>query len=481
MFSGGFREFQLLYYSLNFKAFMFSLAFREAMALSSFCLPHAYRAYRNRKSEGGEMPRGRITKRAVDALQCPAGRDRDFLWDDALAGFGVAAFPTGRKVYVAQYRQNGRSRRANIGEHGRLTPDEARSQAKTILGAVETGADPIAERRAAREAPTFGEVARDFLALHVAVKRKPRTFQAYDVLLRKHIVPAIGGARIAEVRRADVARLHSRMSGAPGAANRTIALVSAIWNWAARRQIVSFDANPAKGLERNRETRSERFLTTNEFARLGSALAEGETTGLPYAVDETKPGAKHAPKPDKRRSKLDPFAVAAIRLLILTGARLREILDAQWQHVDCERGIIFLQDSKTGKKPVYLSAAAQAVLADLPRIEGNPHVIAGAKDGAPRADLKKPWRAVTRAAGLSGVRLHDLRHSFASIGAGASMGLPVIGKLLGHSQAATTHRYAHLDADPMRRAAETISATIDAAMRGEKAGNIVALAKGKTR
>ena len=104
------------------------------------------------------MPSGRITKRAVDALQCPAGRDRDFLWDDALAGFGVAAFPTGKKVYVAQFRKDGRSRRVAIGEHGRLTPDEARSQAKTILGAVETGADPIAERRAAREVRTFREV-----------------------------------------------------------------------------------------------------------------------------------------------------------------------------------------------------------------------------------------------------------------------------------------------------------------------------------
>jgi integrase len=132
--------------------------------------------------------------------------------------------------------------------------------------------------------------------------------------------------------------------------------------------IVSFDANPPKGLERNRETRSERFLTTNEFARLGSALAEGEGAGLPYEVDETKPNSKHAPKADKRRVKLDPFAVAAIRLLILTGARVREILDAKWQQVDMERGVIFLPDSKTGKKPVYLSAAAQAVLAALPRI-----------------------------------------------------------------------------------------------------------------
>src|SRR5208283_5991191 len=214
---------------------------------------------------------------------------------------------------------------------------------------------------------------------------------------------------------------------------------------------------------------------TGEFARLGAALEEGETIGLSYSVDETKRGAKHAPKAKNRRVKLDPFAIAAIRLLILTGARLREILDARWSQVDFERGILFLADSKTGRKPVYLSAAAQAVLASLPRIEGNPHIIAGAKDGAPRVDLKKPWAAVKRAAGLEGVRLHDLRHSFASVGAGASMGLPIIGKLLGHSQAATTARYAHLDADPLRRAVDTIGATISAAMDGKKGALILPL------
>jgi integrase len=170
--------------------------------------------------------------------------------------------------------------------------------------------------------------------------------------------------------------------------------------------------------------------------------------------------------------------------LILTGARLREILHAQWQQVDFQRGVIFLADSKTGKKPIYLSAAALAILAALPRIEGNPHVIAGARDGAPRADLKKPWAAVCRAAGLEGLRLHDLRHSFASVGAGASMGLPIIGKLLGHTQAATTARYAHLDADPLRRAADTIGATIAAAMEGGRGGEVVPIAgskKGRAR
>jgi integrase len=145
--------------------------------------------------------------------------------------------------------------------------------------------------------------------------------------------------------------------------------------------------------------------------------------------------------------------------------------------VDFQRGVIFLADSKTGKKPIYLSTAALAILAALPRIEGNPHVIAGAKDGRPRSDLKKPWASVCRAAGLGGLRLHDLRHSFASFGAGASLGLPIIGKLLGHTQAATTQRYAHLDADPLRRAVDTIGATITAAMKGNKGGDLVPLRK----
>jgi integrase len=431
--------------------------------------------------EARAVPQGRITKRAVDALQCQAGKDRGFLWDDALAGFGVAAFPTGRKVYVVQYRQNGRSRRVTIGEHGRLTPGEARSQAKQLLGAVETGADPIEERRAARAVRNFGEIADDFMRLHVAAKRKGRTHRTYEVLLKKHLRPVFGASRMADIRRVDVARMHSSMVDAPGAANRAVALFSAIWNWAARHDEAVFADNPARGLERNREARKERFLTSDELARLGAALAEGETIGLLYEVDEAGPKAKHAAREENRRVRLDPFAVAAIRLLILTGARLREILDAQWSQADFERGILFLSDSKTGAKPVYLSAAAQAVLAALPRIEGNPHIIAGARDGAPRADLKKPWAAVCRAAGLDGVRLHDLRHSFASFGAGASLGLPIIGKLLGHSQAATTHRYAHLDADPLRRAVETIGATISAALGRVKGADVLPFGKSARR
>jgi integrase len=288
-----------------------------------------------------------------------------------------------------------------------------------------------------------------------------------------------GGIKAEALTQGQVAALHSKFKESPFAANRFLAVISKCFAWGSGRGLLpEGHINPARGVERYKEHSRERFLTSEELSRLGDALREGETVGLTYEIDETKPKARHAPKVDKRRTKLDPFAAAAIRLLILTGARLREILDAKWQHADFERGILFLPDSKTGPKPVYLGAAALTILASLPRLEGNPHIIAGMKDGAPRADLKKPWAAVTRAAGLKGLRIHDLRHSFASVGAGASLGLPIIGKLLGHSQPSTTARYAHLDADPMLRAAEAIGSTIAAAM-SSPSRNVVPLGKSR--
>jgi integrase len=419
----------------------------------------------------------KITKRAVDGLECPANRDRVFIWDEALSGFGVAAFPSGKKVYVAQYRQDGRSRRLALGDHGRLTPEEARSLAKKTLGAVEGGADPIAKRKEGRAVRTFREVADDFLTMHVEGKRKARTAEEYRRLMTKHVYPALGAMRVADVRRADIVRLHAKMAGMPVNANRALAVISSVWSWAARRDEVSAIANPVRGIERYPEQGRERFLTGEELARLGDTLREAETIGLGWSVDDSSPLAKHTPKAN-RRAIADPHAVAAIRLLILTGARLREILGLQWSQVDSERGMAFLPTSKTGKKTIYLSAAALAVLANVPRVKDALYVIAG-KGAGQRVDLKRPWASVTRAARLEGLRIHDLRHSFASVGAGASFGLPIIGKLLGHSQPATTARYAHLDADPMRRAVDTIGATISAAMdrapQGENASNVVSI------
>ncbi len=403
----------------------------------------------------------------MDALVCPAGKDRIFLWDLALSGFGVAAFASGKKVYVAQYRQNGRSRRATIGEHGRLTPEQARTAAKQLLGDATRGIDTIGRKKAARSIPTFRQIAAEYIAGHVEAKRKPRTAEGYEALLRLHILPAIGAVRITELRRRHIGAMHSEIES-KGAANRAVSLTSAILNFAAgEHDGLELPPNPAKGIIRNPEKGRERFLSDDELARLGAVLALAETTGLPWESDPAKPGAKHAPKPEHRVRVIDPFAIAAIRLLILTGARMREILDARWDWLDSERGFLNLPDSKTGRKVVFLSDAALAVFAALPRIEENPFIIAGLAEGRPRADLHAPWRAVRKGAELDGVRLHDLRHSFASVGAGAGLGLPIIGKLLGHASPAMTARYSHFGADPVRRAANAIGDTITAAMAGK--------------
>jgi integrase len=422
--------------------------------------------------------RARITKRLVDGLK-PTGADY-YAFDTDTVGFAVRVRATGGMSYIVQYKAgSGRgapARRVTLGGVGKMTPEQARAAARKILGSVAQGKDPAADKANERRSLPLGDVIQAFFAEHAEAKRKASTAAWYRGGLQRIVKPALGGMNPGKVTRQDVARLHSSLRETPVQANRVLAMIGALYGFAASAGYVPEGYNPARGIEKFPERARERFLTSEELSRLGDALREGETIGLTYEVDETKPKAKHAPKADNRRVKLDPFATAAIRLLVLTGARLREILNARWEHVDFERGAIFLPDSKTGRKTLYMSAPALEVLACLPRLEGNPFVIAGAKDGAHRADLKKPWSAVTRASGLNGVRIHDLRHSFASIGAGASLGLPIIGKLLGHSQAATTHRYAHLGADPVRRAAETIGATIAAAM-DNRAAHVQPLAK----
>ena len=419
----------------------------------------------------------KLTKRSVDAL---FPRQKQYIeYDTELKGFGVAVYPSGIKSWVCEYRPHGGGRgtakkRVTLGKVTQLPPEQARKTAADMLAAVRLGGDPALEKAERRASVTVGELIDFFDAQYVGPMLKPGTAVSHRIALEE-LRRAHGVLKATALTRSHVATLHFRMADRPYAANRAAAVWSKAFAWAAARGIIPEEHNPVKGLKKYREQGRERFLTVDELGRLGVALAEGETVGLPYEVDDTKPNAKHAPKADKRRVKLDPYAVAALRLLLLTGARLREILHAKWEQVDVGRGVIFLADSKTGKKPIYLSAAAQAVLAALPRLEANPYVIAGAGDGAPRSDLKKPWAALTRAANLRGVRIHDLRHSFASFGAGASLGLPIIGKLLGHSQAATTNRYAHVGADPMRRAVETIGATIAAAMEGKRGAEIVQL------
>lgn len=406
----------------------------------------------------------RITKKLVDALR--PGSAEYTVWDRDLTGFGIRVRPHGSMSYVAVYRAgHGRKapvRKLTISAVGKVTPDEARALARTALGAAAHGRDPATEKSASRRSMTVREFADAFLNEHVTPKLKGRTAEGYAAALRVHVVPELGTVKADQLTRAAVTRLHLQLGGTPSAANYVRAVIGSMYGFGQRCGYVPEGCNPAARIVRYKEQGRERFLTAQEFARLGEALREAETVGLPWEIDAAKPTAKHAPRNENRRTVFSPFAVAAVRLLLLTGCRLREILDLEWAHVDTERGMLFLRDSKTGRKAVVLNAPALAVLDALPRL--GRFVVPGNEPNRPRHDLQKVWIAVRKRAGLEDVRLHDLRHTFASIGVGSSLGLPIVGKLLGHTQSATTARYAHLDNDPVRRASEQIGRDIDVAL-----------------
>jgi integrase len=418
--------------------------------------------------------RFRLTKEVVD---CATPRAAPY-WDTALSGFGLRVGHTGTKTFFVRYRPKGTGRTGpkrfyTIGKYGPLTPDQARNRAKEVLGQVAAGQDPAVALAEARHAITIADLAARYLQ-EVELKRKEATADLYKGYLDRYVIPEIGRLKAETISRASIAKLHMKIGKHhPVAANRTLAVVSSMFAFAEKRDLLPVGhINPAKGVEKFPETPRERYLTTEELERLGSAIREAETSGIPWEVDEAKPTAKHVPKND-RQTVISPFAAAAIRLLLFTGCRLREVLDLRWSEVDFERGMLHLPDSKTGKKSVVLNAPALAVLAALPR--AGDYVIAGDNPTQPRADLHRPWRIVSHRAGLNGLRIHDLRHGFASVGAGSGLGLPIIGKLLGHRSTDTTQRYAHLDADPLRRASNTIGVTIAAALDGRPSGDVVRL------
>ena len=395
----------------------------------------------------------KLTNRTVAATR---PRDRDvFVWDDELPGFGLRVKPSGVKSYVIQYRnRHNDSRRITIGRHGVIGPEKARRKAKKMLADVQDGADPATERKDDREALTVAELAEKYLREHAAPHKKPRSVEEDQRLLRLHVLPALGRKKVAGITRADITGLHHAMRDTPGAANRTLALVSKMLNLAEKWGLRPDGSNPCRHVDRYPERKMERFLSVDELGRLGAVLAEAERTAT------------------ELRS-----VIAAVRLLMFTGARLGEILNLEWSHVDFEWSCLRLPESKTGAKVIHLNAPALEVLNGIER-DGSPWVIAGRDPDKPLVNLRKPWHRIRKAAGLDNVRLHDLRHSFASVGAAGGLSLPMIGALLGHTQAATTQRYAHLAADPLKQAADMIGERIRAAING-KSGEVVPLDRPK--
>ena len=377
------------------------------------------------------MARKKITARSVRAL----GPGEE-IWDTQLPGFG-ARRQKERVSFVIRLRlPNGQRRLKTIGFYGGLTPEQARRQAVAIRGAVVRGEDPFRTRRSL----TVAEAAKEFTRDHLA-KLKPRTRESYTALLERHILPAMGRLAIEAVERHHVTRLHNAMATTPRQANYMLSVLSKFMSWAEVKGYRPQHSNPTAGITRYVETKREVFLQDADYKRLGKALDEEKARGG------------------------NTFVVAAIRLLAFTGARLGEILGLKWEHVDLERRMIFLPDSKTGGKPILLNEAAYEVLASLPRLADNPYVLCGRKSGRPLVNLQKPWRRIRARAGLDHVRLHDLRHSFASLAARQGASLREIGFLLGHRQAQTTQRYAHLVAEDLRQTNEQIGRHMDVLLR----------------
>lgn len=379
--------------------------------------------------------RCRVTKAVVDSLiQGETARD------DKLPGFGVRR-QRGRPIYFLQKRINGRVRWLTIGPHGApWTPELARKEAYRLLGAIAEGENPATERQMRLDNPTLAEAFALFREDHLPTV-KSATATRYEVLFRLHILPLLGTHRVSDISRQDIQRLHRKLADIEASANYAVAVMSKLMNWCEDHGYRPENSNPCRRVKKFRPVKRERFLSKEELGRLGETLRSLEATGVE-----------------------GPFVIAAIRLLIFTGARMGEILTLRWTFVDFDRKFLALPDSKTGQKYINLNSFALEVLSSMPRVQGNPFVIVGRNEGARLINLEKPWRRIRKAAGIDDVRIHDLRHSFASFAADTGGSLRMIGKLLGHTQPQTTDRYAHLTDDPVRQLNERVGTSLATAM-----------------
>jgi integrase len=437
------------------------------------------------------MPTTKITKETVKTAE--ARSQRYIIFDATVPGFGLRVFPSGKKSWIFAYRPHpggaGTPKKtALIGTVDDFTPDAARKVADAMRVTVKTGGDPQAAKVDERKAVTVKELAADFIARHVTPKRAASTAILYQDALDRIVVPKLGARKARAVKGHDIAALHQELADTPYQANRVLAIISAMYGWAASRPValVPEGTNPTRGLERFSEKRRGDVLPFDDLARLFATIRQAETEGLPWKLNPSGK-VKHLARPEARVTKIGSHAAAAMRLLIFTGMRLREVLNLRWTDIDFERGLIVLETHKTarktGAKAIVLNSYALDILGGIERV--GVYVIAGENAGQegekPRPDLKRPWAMVRAAAGLSDLRLHDLRHNFGGFGAGAGLGLPIIGKLLGHTQPQTTDRYSHLDSDPVRRATNAIGNRLAEAMREPKPGdgrNVVPLKRG---
>lgn len=412
-----------------------------------------------------------ITKRTVDAAK-PSGK-RYVIWDSELSGFGMRVETSGAKCFFVRYRAEGGGRSAaqrlvTIGRYGVLTPDEARKQAKTLLGGVAKGEDPGQERREKRLEMKIDALV-DLYELEGCViqrgKRqgqpmKPATKKNTINRLRNHVVPLLGHKRATEVNAGDIERFVRDVTagktnrdekvgprkriivrGGEGAARKVARDLSAVFSFAIRREIVA--RNPCETAAiRKTDNQNERYLNLDEITRLGNALDELEQDGV------------------------NPKAVGIARLWALTGCRHKEIAGLRWSEVNLEEGLLEFSDSKSGKSVRPLGAAAQLLIKKLPRKAGSPFLFPAERGEGYYQGTKRIWAKAMKKAQLVGVTPHTLRHTIGSTAISTGEPLALTGAILGHSNPRSTAIYAHVQNDPSRRAANRVSKKIAAALKG---------------
>jgi integrase len=392
------------------------------------------------------------------------------LWDAKVAGFGVRRQKSEARTYLIKTRLKNRQRWFTIGRHGSpWTPETARREALRVLGNVAEGQDLAAIRDEEKAAATVAQLCDLYLKdaeggkilTKFGVPKKSSTIATDSGRIERHIKPLLGKKQVKDIVLDDVKRFMNDVAtgktaadvktgprgraiveGGRGTATRTVGLLGGIFSYAIDKGMRSDGVNPVRGIKRFPDKKEDRFLTTADFGKLGAAMVKAEAEGE------------------------SAYGLAGIRLLIFTGCRKSEILTLKWEHVDFENECLRLPDSKTGQKVVMLGTPALDILNELRRLQGNSYVLPGTRKGGYLVGLPKVWARIKSSAGLDWATLHILRHSFASHGAGAGLGLPVIGRLLGHKDAATTARYAKVDIDPARAAATKISTEIYDALQG---------------
>lgn len=379
-----------------------------------------------------------LTKRLIESLT-PSKKDI-LIWDDKLSGFGVKITPTGRKVYLLKYRTlDGRQRKPTIGIHGHITCEQAREIAFEWLGQKAKGKDPSKERQNQRQSPTVSDLCDRYMKEHSKIHKKKRSSALDEFYIEKYIKSNLGALKTISVTQADISKFHTGMKSTPTQANRILQTLSKMFNLAETWNLRTAHSNPVIGIKRYKEQSKERFLTSEEIQNLVRVLDESEI--------------------DKSESI---YFLNLIRLLIHTGARVSEIKTAKWEWIDFENGLLNLPDSKTGKKIIYLSPAAIDILKKTPRIKDNPHIIVGQVEGNCLNNEQKPWRRVRKLAKLDELRIHDIRHTFASLCIEQGYSLQMVAKLLGHADTRMSERYAHLTKTSIQEAVASVGNLINA-------------------